>query len=1557
MPVYLDVKSRLDVAAAQLAAREAVRLFTRAGDDIGRGLGANLSKAFAALDSGAARDSMLAMQAEMRRTADVEVESAARMTRAMGQVEIAQRRLAEMSARYGDTSSKAMAANVALADSHARAAKAQRDHVDAMVGSEAAAARLAGSTKGAADEVSRAGQVFNAVGIASVAGLGAAMVETTKKAGDFEASQTRLVASAGETAQNLKTVSDGILQLAGQVGYSAQEMSNAMYGVEKAGFRGADGVTIMRSAAQGAKSENAELKEVLGGLTTSMNDFHFSADQSADVMSKMVEATALARTNFQEFSGALHTTEPLFSNIGKSQGLDNGQMQKLMADLYGVTAQMTRSGDSADHASELIAHAEQKLLGPTAGMRDMMGALGLDAQDVTDHLGERGLAGTLQLLQQAVQAHTKDGKVNLDVHMQSAQLARAETEAFNGLTPAARNVAQQIKDGTLSYQAFRKSRGGLSVEQANEVGQWNALNNKLTGFSSLIKWGIGDNISYDQALKILTGDQSTLAVMLQTTGQNAKDTNDKIQQIDSTTRNADGTVKGFNETQQTLNAKMADAKAAFGAAAIEMGNAFIPVAIDVANIAKGIGDTFAKHPGIMHAVVDALGVLGGAWLGFKALNIAEAVLAPIARGLGGIIAGEEGAEAGATRLSGALSRIGRAGGLAAGAQVLGGLAEDNTHGTAQNVIGVGTDVATGAALGSMFGPWGAGIGAAGGLGYGLWDKYFSHAEGGPLNAPGPKGKDSALFWGAAGEHVLTADDVDAMGGHGAVHAFRNALHRQGGGAIGGAEGLYAEAQALNGGRYVWGSTDCSGAVSLLVDAAVGGSGRMNTGNAASWLAARGFQPGFQSGALNIGWYNGGPGGGHMAATLPDGTHFESGGQHGGIMLGGSAAGAETSEFTNHMYLPVEGLYPDGPGGGGGGFGGGGLGGMFGGFGGGGGMPAGATPGTGPGGQPGYYTAANPAKVAHAQEEVTHLQEEIKNLEERKKDMKSTATQAEKDRLEEQLRHEHVLLDEANARLAKAQQGDFHAGRGGRGGGMGGMQFGTPLPANFGLNKGLGGLAEWVVDFLGDMMIAPIEGAMMNAAMGGGSPGGYADLGDIGTQFGGGAPNFGGGGPAMAVGAFGPAGGGGSAGSGGGSPSALASQAWANDAAAGASGSPAKSGMVFDPTKFGRGAPLGQSFDPTKFGAAPGTSNVLLPGIGGIPGVRGNPQAHWHEGVQSPDAFTPSGGLAQTPQFRPGGSSMADLNAWVAAHPGLPRGPGDPGFVQRVLPPEPIFTPRIVPGVPDPSVASLFSDAPGFSTGGGPQGTDTIPAWLTPGEEVLPVDQAEAWRHAQHFAGGTGGAGVTDVGAVAPTPPPPMPAPKPAAPQGESPTGSGKTDDDKPQLPGGGVGGTSTQSSKGLGIQGGALGAAEGAAAAGADMFAPGSGAAVQIASQLMNRTIAYAGQMAGIGVQGLLSTFLPSDSPLSDFGNTLPGRLLSGIAGAKPAAPQSAGNTQAPLKQGIGSGQGESVHTGDQVGMQLNGPMTVQANNVDQFKYQMAQTQQQYNMTRLQVPANNPGRG
>lgn len=106
---------------------------------------------------------------------------------------------------------------------------------------------------------------------------------------------------------------------------------------------------------------------------------------------------------------------------------------------------------------------------------------------------------------------------------------------------------------------------------------------------------------------------------------------------------------------------------------------------------------------------------------------------------------------------------------------------------------------------------------------------------------------------------------------------------------------------------------------------------------------------------------------------------------------------------------------------------------------------------------------------------------------------------------------------------------------------------------------------------------------------------------------------------------------------------------------------------------------------------------------------------------------------------------------------------------------------------------------------------------------------------------------------------------------------------------------STGSGAGLSVSGGALGAAEGAAAMGADMFAPGSGAAVQIAMQEINRGIQYGAQVAGILTSGAMETLGIHAGTLKDTQGWLP-KIAGGIMGAKPQLPNSAGASAPAVK-------------------------------------------------------------
>ncbi|MGV0785107.1 phage tail tape measure protein [Mycolicibacterium sp. XJ775] len=128
----------------------------------------------------------------------------------------------------------------------------------------------------------------------------------------------------------------------------------------------------------------------------------------------------------------------------------------------------------------------------------------------------------------------------------------------------------------------------------------------------------------------------------------------------------------------------------------------------------------------------------------------------------------------------------------------------------------------------------------------------------------------------------------------------------------------------------------------------------------------------------------------------------------------------------------------------------------------------------------------------------------------------------------------------------------------------------------------------------------------------------------------------------------------------------------------------------------------------------------------------------------------------------------------------------------------------------------------------------------------------------------------------------------------------------PAMPGGG----------GVGIDGGGLlGTAMAAGGTALDLMAPGAGQAAQIGMKLLNRTIQYGSQAAGIGVSGLMETFLPSGSPLGNLGNSWFGKLAAGFASARPALPNTAGQQAPPNPNAHGQGGGQP---GPTIGTQID---------------------------------------
>jgi TP901 family phage tail tape measure protein len=240
--------------------------------------------------------------------------------------------------------------------------------------------------------IAASGSAFNKFALGLAAGAAFAGAKFVDMAANFQQGMTRLKTGAGEVDSNMKVVSDGILTLAGQVGEKTQDLLKGMYLIESAGFHGAQGLDVLKVAAEGAKVGNADMATVADAVTTALNAYHQGADQAAAATNALIAAEGQGKTNLEALSASLSTVAPIASLAHIS-----------LNEVLGAMATMTGQGTDAASAATYLKQTIGQLSNPTAKARAEMQSLGLDATVVSMNLGKNGLASTLQMLTDAIQ--------------------------------------------------------------------------------------------------------------------------------------------------------------------------------------------------------------------------------------------------------------------------------------------------------------------------------------------------------------------------------------------------------------------------------------------------------------------------------------------------------------------------------------------------------------------------------------------------------------------------------------------------------------------------------------------------------------------------------------------------------------------------------------------------------------------------------------------------------------------------------------------------------------------------------------------------------------------------------------------------------------------------------------------------------------------------------------------------------------------------------------------------------------------------------------------------
>lgn len=297
---------------------------------------------------------------------------------------------------------------------------------------------------------------FGRLGTAAVAGIGlaaaGAAVGAVKMAADFETQMTRVRTGAGETAANMKTVSDGVLAMAGQVGMSTSQLTTGLYTVESAGYHGADALNVLRNSAMGAKVGAADLGTVTDAVTTALNAYKLGAGQATEVTNALIGTEAEGKTNMEALAGSL-------SNVLPTAAAAHVGLQEVL----GAMATMTAQGTPAAVAATYLRQTIGALSNPSGKAAQEMQSLGLSAVKVGQNLGSHGLASTLNMLTDAIQRKMGPaGTVLIDHLAKAAKQSNTFQKALANLPPAQQTYIGALATmvgGTKSMQAALELTG------------------------------------------------------------------------------------------------------------------------------------------------------------------------------------------------------------------------------------------------------------------------------------------------------------------------------------------------------------------------------------------------------------------------------------------------------------------------------------------------------------------------------------------------------------------------------------------------------------------------------------------------------------------------------------------------------------------------------------------------------------------------------------------------------------------------------------------------------------------------------------------------------------------------------------------------------------------------------------------------------------------------------------------------------------------------------------------------------------------------------------------
>lgn len=357
-----------------------------------------------------------------------------------------------------------------------------------------------GMKAAAADAESQSRRIRGSLGtIAKVGaeigvGMLGAGVATIDMAAKFNKSMTLLTTQAGVAKNQIGYLSNGVLSLAGQVGFSPNSLAESLYHVESnaqsMGITASQALDIVKIAAEGAKVGNADLVDVTNALTAAYASGIPGVQNMSQAMGELNATVGIGDMSMQNLADAFGTG--VLASV-KGFGVT----------LADVSAGLAVFGDNNIRgalAGNEFRMAVQALDKPVASAGDALKRLGLTQTTLATDMEHGGLKLALQDLTSRM---TKAG-------IKADQQGQIITDAFGRKAGTGIDILIGQFDRTMSkYPDLAKGAHGFGAAWATTKAQLSTQLDDIKSEVDAVGIRVGEYL-IPQFMKLLTMGQNSL---------------------------------------------------------------------------------------------------------------------------------------------------------------------------------------------------------------------------------------------------------------------------------------------------------------------------------------------------------------------------------------------------------------------------------------------------------------------------------------------------------------------------------------------------------------------------------------------------------------------------------------------------------------------------------------------------------------------------------------------------------------------------------------------------------------------------------------------------------------------------------------------------------------------------------------------------------------------------------------------------------------------------------------------------------------------------------------